>query len=533
MLVSKTTAWENLKNISKKNKLLHIKDLFVNDVNRAEKYNVTAGDLYLDYSKNRIDDSTLDLLFRLAQDSRITEAINNMFSGAKINTTENRAVLHTALRNQSNTPIFLDGTDIMPDIKTVLLKMQVFANDIRNQIWKGYTGKTIKNIINIGIGGSSLGPNMAYEALKAYKMPGIKVYFVSNVDAADLIETTKELDAAETLFVIASKTFTTDETMTNAHSARNWLVDALGSDAAVQKHFVAVSTNLEAVEAFGINPDNMFAFWDWVGGRYSLSSAIGLPLMIAVGDDNFKQLLSGMYKMDEHFRSAPLEENMPIMLALIGIWNTNFLGAQTEAILPYSQYLSLFSKYLQQTNMESNGKSITHDGVKVDFQTAPIIWGDVGTNAQHSFFQLLHQGTIIVPTDFIGFVEPIENIGTHHAKLISNMIAQTEALAFGKSIQEQKEDVPSSLILHKTFDGNRPSNTIIAPRLTPNTLGQLIALYEHKVFAQGAIWGINSFDQWGVELGKQLAKQIYNELAGATSGDHDSSTSNLIKLFKK
>jgi glucose-6-phosphate isomerase len=364
-------------------------------------------------------------------------------------------------------------------------------------------------------------------------MPGIKVYFVSNVDAADLIETTKELDAAETLFVIASKTFTTDETMTNAHSARNWLVDALGSDAAVQKHFVAVSTNLEAVEAFGINPDNMFAFWDWVGGRYSLSSAIGLPLMIAVGDDNFKQLLSGMYKMDEHFRSAPLEENMPIMLALIGIWNTNFLGAQTEAILPYSQYLSLFSKYLQQTNMESNGKSITHDGVKVDFQTAPIIWGDVGTNAQHSFFQLLHQGTIIVPTDFIGFVEPIENIGTHHAKLISNMIAQTEALAFGKSIQEQKEDVPSSLILHKTFDGNRPSNTIIAPKLTPNALGQLIALYEHKVFAQGAIWGINSFDQWGVELGKQLAKQIYNELADATSGDHDSSTSNLIKLFKK
>lgn len=528
---TQTAAWQKLTdhNASFQDSL---RTLFAADPPRGQRLAKQAGDIYVDYSKNHVTDHTMAMLFELARECEVEELRDAMFAGEKINTTENRAVLHTALRHQPNTPVYADGQDVMPEVRRVLQHMRSFSTAVRSGEWKGYTGKRIAHIVNIGIGGSDLGPVMATEALKFYSDRNLRLHFVSNIDGTHIEETLQGLDPAETLFIIASKTFTTDETMTNAASARGWLTEKLGSPEAVQKHFVALSTNTAAVREFGIDPANMFEFWDWVGGRYSLTSAIGLSSMLAIGPDNFDDMLRGFYTMDEHFRTAPLAENLPIILALIGVWNTNFLGAETEAILPYDQYLHRFPAYLQQCNMESNGKAVRRDGQPVHYTTGPIVWGEPGTNGQHAFYQLIHQGTRLVPCDFIGFAQPLndpDGTGTHHRKLIANMFAQSQALAFGKTADEVRaEGVPEELIPHKTFPGNRPSNTILLPKLTPNTLGQLIALYEHKIFVQGALWGIDSFDQWGVELGKVLAKDIYEQLDAAELPAADSSTSALI-----
>jgi glucose-6-phosphate isomerase len=506
-------AWKRLKAHYEKVKTLHLRKLFDADSKRGTRLTVEAAGLFLDYSKNRITDQTLKLLFQLAKEVGLPERMEAMFSGEKINITEKRAVLHTALRAPRNASIFVDETNVVPQVHAVLDKMAGFANRIRSGEWKGHTGKRIRNIVNIGIGGSDLGPVMAYEALRHYSDRTLTFRFVSNVDGLDLVEATRDLDPGETLFIVSSKTFTTLETMTNASSARQWSLAALKDEQAVAKHFVAVSTNAEKVAAFGIDTANMFGFWDWVGGRYSMDSAIGLSTMIAIGPDNFQAMLDGFRAMDEHFRKTPIEKNLPALMALIGIWNTDFLGAESVAVLPYENYLKRFPAYLQQLVMESNGKHVTRDGKKVTYQTSPIYWGEPGTNGQHSFYQLIHQGTRLIPCDFIAFAQALTPLGRHHDFLIANVFAQTEALAFGKTAEEVRASGTADwLVPHRAFEGNRPSNTILAERLTPRILGTLIALYEHIVFTQGVIWNINSFDQWGVELGKVLAQQIAPEL---------------------
>jgi glucose-6-phosphate isomerase len=533
--LKQTPEWQNLQKHYRATKDLHLRELFADQPDRAKQFSLQAGDIYADYSKNRVTQETMELLFQLARARNVEALRDDMFMGKKINTTEKRAVLHTALRNQGDAHVTVDGVDVLPEVRAVLTRMATFADAIRDGSWHGHTGKPIKNIINIGIGGSDLGPVMVTEALKFYSQRSLNVRFISNIDGTHFAETTKGLDPAETLFIIASKTFTTDETMTNAHTARDWLLAALGDDTAVAKHFVAVSTNAEAVQKFGIDTANMFGFWDWVGGRYSLTSAIGLPIMVAIGPNHFHSLLAGFYEMDEHFRNAPLEQNLPVILALIGIWYGNFYGAASEAILPYDQYLTRFAAYFQQGNMESNGKSVTKDGAAVSYDTGPVIWGEPGTNGQHAFYQLLHQGTRFIPCDFIGFARPLNPLGEHHRKLTANLFAQTQALAFGKTADEVRaEGIPEDLIPHKVFSGNRPTNTLLLPELTPHTLGQLIALYEHKIFVQGAVWNINSFDQWGVELGKVLAKDLYQELQTDTpSQKYDSSTDGLLAEYRK
>jgi len=492
--------------------------------------------LYLDYSKNRVTDETLKLLVKLAEESGLRARIDAMFSGEKINITENRAVLHVALRAPRGTSIIVDGENVVPQVHAVLDKMSDFSNRVRTGAWKGHTGKRIRNVINIGIGGSDLGPVMAYEALKNYSERAIDLRFVSNIDGTDFSEAVHDLDPAETLFIISSKTFTTLETMTNAHTARDWSLKGLGGDVnAVAKHFVAVSTNGVKVSEFGIDTANMFGFWDWVGGRYSMDSAIGLSTMLAIGPDNFRALLEGFHEMDEHFRTAPFERNLPVLLGLLAVWYNDFFGAETVAVLPYEQYLKRFPAYLQQLTMESNGKHVTLEGIEVDYATGPIYWGEPGTNGQHSFYQLIHQGTRLIPCDFIAFVEALNPLGRHHDMLLANVFAQTEALAFGKTPEQVKaEGTVDSLVPHRVFKGNRPSNTILANRLTPQTLGRLVALYEHSVFTQGTIWNIDSFDQWGVELGKVLAQRIVPELESETEPKlgHDSSTNSLIRRYR-
>ena len=496
-----------------------------------------AAGLFLDYSKNRITDETLHLLLQLATESGLKERIEAMFRGEKINITENRAVLHVALRAPAGASIVVDGVNVVPQVHEVLEKMTGFADRIRSGSWKGYSGKPIRNIINIGIGGSDLGPVMAYEALRHYSDRSLTFRFVSNIDGTDFAEAVQDLNAEETLFIVSSKTFTTIETMTNALTAREWLLQAFkGDEKAIAKHFVAVSTNAALVAKFGIDTANMFGFWDWVGGRYSMDSAIGLATMLAIGPQHFRAMLEGFHQMDEHFRTAPFESNLPVIMGLLGIWNTNFLGAETVAVLPYEQYLKRFPAYLQQLTMESNGKHVTLDGIEVDYQTCPIYWGEPGTNGQHSFYQLIHQGTRLIPCDFIAFAEPLNHIGRHHDILMANVFAQAEALAFGKTPEQvRSEGVPEWLAPHKVFDGNRPSNTILAQKLTPEILGKLVALYEHIVFTQGVIWNIGSFDQWGVELGKILAQRIIPELESKTEPEprHDSSTNNLIRRYRR
>ncbi|MGK0289474.1 MAG: glucose-6-phosphate isomerase [bacterium] len=534
--LTEKAEWKALEAHYKEIKNTSIKDLFNEDSSRADQLSFEACDLYLDYSKNRINSKTIKLLLDLAKSSSLTEKTKQMFQGEKINNTEDRAVLHVALRNRSNTPIHFEGEDVMPEVNKVLKQMEAFSNQIRSGEWKGFTGKRIKNIVNIGIGGSDLGPVMAYEGLKYYSQRDLTVRFVSNVDGTHIAEQLQDLDPEETLFIVASKTFTTQETMTNANSAKTWLLEKLKDPKAVARHFVALSTNQELVSEFGIDTNNMFAFWNWVGGRYSLTSAIGLPVMLAIGPDNFYQFLDGYHKMDQHFLNAPLEENMPVLLGLLGIWYNNFFGADTQAILPYDQYMLRFAAYFQQGDMESNGKSVDREGNPIDYQTGPIIWGEPGTNGQHAFYQLIHQGTKLIPCDFIGFARSLNKIGDHHPKLMSNFFAQQEALAFGKGeAQLDKEGVPEKLKPFKKFEGNRPTNSIMAEELTPAILGSLIALYEHKIFVQGTIWNINSFDQWGVELGKQLASQILPELQKNNDLplQHDSSTNNLIRYFAK
>ncbi len=526
--------WKALSNHWKKTESLHLRDLFADDDQRAETFSLTACDLFLDYSKNRITAETMEKLVSLAEATGLPEKIEAMFSGEKINRTEDRAVLHTALRAPRDAEVFVDGENVIPAVHDVLDRMASFSNSVRSGEWKGYTGKPIKNIVNIGIGGSDLGPVMAYEALKPYTQRDLKIVFVSNVDGTHIAEALRDIDPEETLFIVASKTFTTQETMTNAQSAKDWLLAGLKDEVAVAKHFVALSTNAESVSAFGIDTANMFGFWDWVGGRYSLCSAIGLPVMLAVGPDNFRKMLDGFHAMDNHFRAAPFAENMPVLLALIGIWYNNFYGASTQAILPYDQYLSRFAAYFQQGDMESNGKSVTQAGERVEWETGPVIWGEPGTNGQHAFYQLIHQGTKLIPCDFIGFAQSQNPLGDHHAKLMANFFAQTEALAFGKTAEELKaENTPAELVSHKTFEGNRPTNSIMAKKLTPEVLGQLIALYEHKIFTQGMIWDIFSFDQWGVQLGKVLASAILPELEGDSELKHDSSTNQLMNYFRK
>ncbi len=526
-------AWQALTKHCESMKGMHLRDMFTNDPDRGTRFSAKGADIYLDYSKNRVSSETMQLLFALAREQQVERKRDAMFRGEEINSTENRAVLHTALRDQSPEPILLNGHNVKEDVQRILRKMRDFSEKIRDSSWTGSTKKPIKNIVNIGIGGSDLGPVMAYEALKFYSDRSRNFYFVSNIDETHINETLRQLDPSETLFIIASKTFTTDETMTNAHTARSWLVNQLG-EAAVSKHFVAISTNSQEVEQFGIMLDNMFEFWDWVGGRYSLPSAIGLSLMIAIGPDSFDELLHGYYEIDEHFRTTPLEVNLPVILALIGIWNNNFLGLENIAILPYDQYLHRFPAYLQQADMESNGKSFTLDKKKVTYSTGPVLWGESGTNGQHSFYQLLHQGSQVIPADFILFAESLHhsnNSTIHHTKLLANGIAQTKALAFGKTTKEVlSEGTPNDIVCYKTFEGNRPTNTLLLPKLSPNTLGQLIALYEHKIFTQGAIWNINSFDQMGVELGKALAKEIYNSFADENF-EFDSSTNALCRII--
>ncbi len=533
--LNRKTEWTDLKKHFEEIKNVHLRDLFQKDSKRAEKLSIEDCELLLDYSKNRITEETQRYLIALAESIDLRTAIEQMFMGEKINVTEHRAVLHTALRNRSNEPVLVDGKDVMPEVRSVLERMANFSWRIRNNQWFGHTGKPICNVVNIGIGGSDLGPVMACEALRFYSDRQLTVRFVSNVDGTHIAETLRDLNPAETLFIVASKTFTTQETMTNAHTARSWLLSALGDESAVAKHFVALSTNRKGVAEFGIDAaENMFEFWDWVGGRYSLTSAIGLSVMIAIGPENFLRLLDGFHAMDRHFRTAPFERNMPVVLGLLGIWYNNFFEAESHAILPYDQYLSRFAAYFQQGDMESNGKSTALDGSPVEWQTGPIIWGEPGTNGQHAFYQLLHQGTKLVPADFIGFARTLNPLGDHHAKLMANFFAQTEALAFGKTKEEvEAEKVQPELVPHKVFEGNRPTNSILAEILTPETLGKLIALYEHKIFVQGVIWQINSFDQWGVELGKVLAKRILPELESETDLDHDSSTNQLIGWYRK
>ena len=528
-------AWKALQSHYEQVRNLHLRQFFADDPRRGETFALEAEGIYLDYSKNRVTGETLKLLLQLAQESNVRGRIDAMFSGEKINVTENRAVLHIALRAPKDAKIVVDGENVVPHVHTVLDKMARFSDQIRSGQWKGFTGKPIRNIVNIGIGGSDLGPVMAYEALRHYSDRKLTCRFVSNIDGTDIAEAVIDLDPAETLFIISSKTFTTLETLTNAHTARDWCLKKLGDEKAVARHFVAVSTNAEEVAKFGIDTANMFEFWDWVGGRYSYDSAIGLSLMIAIGADNFRRMLAGFHAIDEHFRTAPLERNLPVLLGLLGIWYNNFFGAQTLAVLPYDQYLSRFSAYLQQLDMESDGKHVDLDGRTVDYQTGPIVWGTPGTNGQHAYYQLIHQGTKLIPCDFIGFCHSLNPLGEHHDLLMANFFAQTEALAFGKTTDEVRRDkVPEFQVPHRTFDGNHPTNTIMLDRLTPEALGKLVALYEHKVFVQGTIWHINSFDQWGVELGKVLAKRIIPELQAGDDANlaHDSSTNTLIRRYK-
>jgi glucose-6-phosphate isomerase len=529
----------HFKNISQK----HLKTLFEEEPERNKKFSIRFGDILVDYSKNRITSRTRGYLVQLAEEAGVAEAIEQMFTGAKINATEGRAVLHTALRNRSNEPVLVDGKDVMPDVNEVLAKMKEFSGKVRSGSWKGYTGKEITDIVNIGIGGSDLGPVMVTEALKAYGKSGLSVHFVSNVDGTHIAETIKPLDPETTLFMIASKTFTTQETMANAHSARSWFLEKAAKDEYVKKHFVAISTNRTEVEKFGIDPENMFGFWDWVGGRYSLWSAIGLSIACFIGFQNFEQLLSGAHEMDKHFRTTKLERNIPVILALLGIWYNDFFDAQTQAVLPYDQYMHRFAAYFQQGDMESNGKSTGRDGKPVTYQTGPVIWGEPGTNGQHAFYQLIHQGTKLIPCDFIAPAISHNPIGDHHLMLLSNFFAQTEALMNGKTDEVVREELKAAgksqeeidlIAPFKVFSGNRPTNSILVKKITPKVLGSLIAMYEHKIFVQGVIWNIYSFDQWGVELGKQLANKIYPELQNDWPvNNHDSSTNGLINQYKR
>jgi len=534
---TKTSAWTALQSHYETISTLHLRQLFDDDPKRGERMTAEAAGIYLDYSKNRITDKTLDLLFQLAEERGLQSRIAAMFRGDKINITENRAVLHVALRAPKNTSIIVDGKNVVPDVHSVLDKMSDFSNRVRTGIWSGFTGRRIRNVINIGIGGSDLGPVMAYEALKHYSDRTFTFRFVSNIDGTDLAEALHDVDPSETLFIVSSKTFTTLETMTHARTARLWLVSRFEGDMkSVAKHFVAVSTNAKEVAKFGIDTANMFEFWDWVGGRYSMDSAIGLSTMIAIGPDHFRAMLNGFHQMDEHFRTTPFERNLPVLMGLLGVWYSDFFGAQTVAVLPYEQYLKRFPAYLQQLTMESNGKHVTLDGTAVKSETGPIYWGEPGTNGQHSFYQLIHQGTRLIPSDFIAFTKTLNPLGRHHDMLLANVFAQTEALAFGKTPEQVKaEGTPDWLVPHRVFEGNRPSNTILAEQLTPETLGKLVALYEHSVFTQGVIWNIDSFDQWGVELGKVLAQRIIPELESDAETDlkHDSSTNNLIRRYRR
>jgi glucose-6-phosphate isomerase len=530
-------AWKSLQDHFQGIREKHLQQLFAADPERGKRMTAEAEGIFLDYSKNRVTDETLQLLLKLAEESNLRSRIDAMFRGDKINVTEKRAVLHVALRAPKGSSILVDGENVVPEVHAVLDKMTDFSNRVRSGAWKGFTGKPIRNIINVGIGGSDLGPVMAYEALKHYSDRGRTFRFVSNVDSTDFAEAVVDLDPAETLFIISSKTFTTLETMTNAHSARAWLLAGLGGDEkSIAKHFVAVSTNAGEVSKFGIDTANMFGFWDWVGGRYSMDSAIGLSTMLAVGPDHFRAMLDGFHHIDEHFRTAPFDRNLPVLLGLLAVWYNDFFGAQTVAVLPYEQYLKRFPAYLQQLTMESNGKHVTLEGTTVNYSTGPVYWGEPGTNGQHSFYQLIHQGTRLIPCDFIAFEHTLNPLGRHHDILLANVFAQTEALAFGKTPEQVKaEGTPDWLVPHRVFEGNRPSNTILADRLTPANLGKLVALYEHSVFTQGAIWDINSFDQWGVELGKALAQRIIPELESQTEPAlaHDSSTNNLIRRYRK
>ena len=529
-------AWSALQRHYEKVRDIHLRSLFAEDPSRGERLTVEAAGLYLDYSKHRVTDETLRLLLDLATEAGLRRRIDAMFAGDRINVTERRAVLHVALRAPRGQRITVDGEDVVPAVHAVLDRMADFSSRVRSGAWTGFTGKAIRNVINIGIGGSDLGPAMAYEALRPYSDRRLTLRFVSNVDGADFVEATRDLDPAETLFIISSKTFTTLETLTNAHAAREWSLRALGDERAVARHFVAVSTNATEVEKFGIDTANMFEFWDWVGGRYSVDSAIGLSLMIAIGAEHFRAMLAGMHEMDEHFRTAPFDRNLPVLLGLIGIWYVNFFGAETHAVLPYSHYLARLPSYLQQLDMESNGKSVDLDGHRVTVETGPVIWGTAGTNGQHAYYQLIHQGTRLIPCDFIGIARPPTPLGHHQDLLTANLFAQTEALAFGKTAAEvAAEGVPAFQVPHRTFEGNRPSTTILAAELTPATLGRLIALYEHKVYVQGTIWRIDSFDQWGVELGKVLAGRVAPELErpDAPRLGHDSSTNALIRRYRR
>ncbi len=533
----KASAWKALASHYKTVSKMHLRELFAGDPKRGQRMAVEAVGLYLDYSKNRVTDETLKLLVQLAEESGLRKRIAAMFSGEKINITENRAVLHVALRAPKGASILVDGKNVVPEVHAVLDKMAAFSDHVRSGAWQGHTGKRIRNVVNIGIGGSDLGPVMAYEALRHYSERSMTFRFVSNIDGTDFAEAVRDLDPAETLFIVASKTFTTLETMTNAHAAREWLLAGLGGDeSSVAKHFVAVSTNAAEVAKFGIDTANMFEFWDWVGGRYSMDSAIGLSTMVAVGPANFRAMLDGFHQMDEHFRTTPFENNLPVLMGLLGVWYTDFFGAQTVAVLPYEQYLKRFPAYLQQLTMESNGKHVTLEGNPVAHDTGPIYWGEPGTNGQHSFYQLIHQGTRLIPCDFIAFGQPLNELGRHHEMLLANVFAQAEALAFGKTPEQVKaEGTPDWLVPHRVFEGNRPSNTILAERLTPAVLGKLVALYEHSVFTQGVVWNIDSFDQWGVELGKVLAQRIVPELENNPEPalHHDSSTNTLIHRYRE
>lgn len=541
--VANSDAWKNLQTHQPHIAATHMRDLFAADPARFHKFSLTFSDILFDYSKNRITEETLSLLLALAEEADLQAMIAAMFSGQKINNTEDRAVLHTALRNRSNRPIRVDGVDVMPEVNAVLARMKAFTEAVRSGAWQGYTGKAITDVVNIGIGGSDLGPKMVVTALTPYTRPDLRTHFVSNVDGTDIVETLKRVDPETTLFLIASKTFTTQETMANAHTARDWFLESAGDETAVAKHFAALSTNEAGVVAFGIDPQNMFAFWDWVGGRYSLWSAIGTSIALAIGFDNFEKLLSGAHAVDEHFRTAPFAENIPVLMGLLGIWYNNFFSAESHAILPYDQYMAYFPMYFQQGDMESNGKSVTRQGEAVAYQTGPIIWGQPGTNGQHAFYQLIHQGTKLIPCDFLAPAQSQNPIGEHHTLLLSNFFAQPEALMKGKTADEARAELAEKdlsdeqrelLIAAKTFSGNRPSNSFLFKKLTPETLGSLIALYEHKIFTQGIIWNVNSFDQWGVELGKVLAKAIIPELENNTEiSSHDSSTNGLINAYKE
>jgi glucose-6-phosphate isomerase len=535
-LLTERPAWKALEEHYQTIRNLHLRQLFAGDPGRGERFTAEAAGIYLDYSKNRVTDETIRLLVQLAEDCGLRERIDAMFRGEQINVTEKRAVLHTALRAAQDERIVVDGADVVPEVHAVLDRMAVFSHQLRSGQWRGYTGKRIRHVINIGIGGSDLGPVMAYEALRHYSQRDMTFHFVSNVDGTDFAEATRDLDPEETLFIICSKTFTTLETLTNAHTARTWSLRKLGHEQAVRKHFVAVSTNAEEVSKFGIDTVNMFGFWDWVGGRYSMDSAIGLSTIIAVGRENYRAMLAGFHAMDEHFRTVPFHRNLPVLMGLLSVWYNNFFEAQTVAVLPYDQYLKRFPAYLQQLTMESNGKRVTLDGARVDYQTGPVYWGEPGTNGQHSFYQLIHQGTKLIPCDFIGFCQTLNPLEHHHDLLMANLFAQTEALACGKTEAEVKaEGTPDWLAPHRIFEGNRPTNTILAERLTPQTLGSLVALYEHSVFTQGAIWHIDSFDQWGVELGKALAERTIPELKSQQEPQlqHDSSTNALIRRYRQ